>query len=203
MHHPLIPNSLQKLLEQIQKFPGVGSKTALRYCLSLLKNKERQMKDLERSLLHCREQISTCPECHFWKQGEKCSLCESPSRQSKVLCLVRDAADVLSIESGRPKHWTYHILGGLLSPIMGIGPQQLNISSLLKRLAKDQYNEIILALDANVEGEATSLFIKEIIQEHFPKITLSKASQGIPAGASVEYLDISTLESALEQRTPF
>lgn len=202
MSQHLLPKTLRAVLEEFAKLPGVGEKTALRYCVHLLKTDPKKLEHLSTALSSLSDSIKTCPACFFWTQDERCPLCENISRSKQKICVVRDSPDVLSLEKSRSHNWAYHVLQGLLSPLNGVGPKQIRLEALFERIEDNQVTELILAFDATVEGDATAFYIRDHCKEHFPDLVLSRTSQGIPAGASVEYLDASTLESALNFRVP-
>jgi len=197
----LIPSSLQVLVQELSKLPGVGERTALRYSVALLKAGPKRSDALMRALQSTTEQITHCETCFFWKQENSCPICEDLTRNNKKLCVVRDAPDVLAFEKYKSHSWKYHILQGLLSPLVGVGPSQLRISAMFERLESDEFDEVILAVDPTVEGDATSLFIRDHLKNKFPTLKVTRTALGLPAGSSVEYLDPSTLENALLHRT--
>lgn len=198
----IIPSSLEQLVTEFCKLPGVGEKTALRFAVGLLKGGAKRSSDLKRALEHVTLELGSCERCHFWTEKGLCSICSDPSRvNSRRICVVRDAPDVLALERFRAHPWRYHVLQGLLSPLGGVGPSQLKIETLVSRLQEEGTQEVIFALDATVEGDATALFIREQIRERSPQTLVTRTAHGLPSGASVEYLDPSTLESALQHRT--
>jgi recombination protein RecR len=158
-------------------------------------------KDLARALMEVGESVDSCPRCHFWTDSGHCPLCSNSQLHSETLCVVRDSPDVLALEKFRTHGWRYHVLQGLLSPLQGVGPQRLRLNTLFSRIKEDGVKELILALDATLEGDATALYIRDYLQEHFPEVKISRTALGLPAGSSVEYLDPSTLEQALMHRT--
>jgi len=197
----LLPSSLQNLVSELSKLPGVGERTAFRYAVNILKAGPRRAQDMQRVLSEVEAAISSCTKCHFWTDQNLCPICEDVQRSGQKLCVVRDAPDVLALEKFRRHSWRYHVLQGLLSPLGGVGPSQIRLDTLFARL--DGVDELILALDPTVEGDATSFFIRDRVREKFPQMKISRTALGLPAGSSVEYLDPSTLESALNHRTHF
>jgi len=197
----LIPKSLQSLVHELSRLPGVGERTALRYAISLIKAGPQRTAHLQAALSELDSHMGNCPSCGYWTEHAICSLCEDSERISTRLCVVRDCPDVLALEKFKKHPWNYHVLGGLLSPLAGIGPDRLNISSLLDRLQNEEIKELILAFDATVEGDATSFYLKDLLKKDRPDLVISRTALGLPAGSSVEYLDPSTLESALQHRT--
>ena len=197
----MLPKALRALVMELSKLPGVGERTALRYTLSLLRNsKGAQIDGLVHTLKEVQQAIGVCPTCFFWTEAGACSLCTDESRQSNRLCIVRDAPDVLALERFKKHNWKYHVLQGFLSPLSGIGPAQVRIEELLRRVAAHNYDELIMAFDATLEGDATALFIKQQFDERGLNVKVSRTALGLPAGSSVEYLDPSTLEHALAHR---
>lgn len=196
----LLPSSLKALVGEMSKLPGVGEKTALRYAVSLLRGGAGKIEALGRALHSVGREISFCPTCHFWADEGVCPLCQDPARSSQRLCVVRDAPDVIALERFKAHPWRYHVLQGLLSPLNGVGPAQIRLASLFKRIAEENTEELILAFDATVEGDATAHFIREHLKDN-PHTKLTRTAMGLPVGAAVEYLDASTLETALVHRT--
>lgn len=199
----LSPEALQILVAELGKLPGVGEKTAMRYAVSLLRGGSKRVNDLERALEEVRTQVGTCPCCHFWTQDDRCKLCDDRERDHHKICVVRDAPDVLALERQRKQPWKYHVLQGLLSPMAGVGPTKIRLDSLFSRIEGESIDEVILAIDATLEGDATAFFIRDHLSKHYPHVLLSRTALGIPAGSAVEYLDPSTLEHALSHRIRF
>jgi recombination protein RecR len=197
----LLPKSLQSLVLEFARLPGVGERTALRFAVSLLKGGPRRAEALVEGLQSLRTEVSHCPDCHFWTQDNSCPICNDPSRSPARLCVVRDGPDVLALEKFRSHPWRYHVLQGLLSPLGGVGPEQINLVTLFRRVQTENVQELILAFDATVEGDATAFYIRDHFKRHAPEVTLTRTALGLPAGSSVEYLDPSTLENALTHRT--
>lgn len=197
----LVPESLQHLVDELSRLPGVGERSALRYAISLLRGGTRRMEALSQALHELQLSVDHCPKCHFWQERSSCPLCSDASRSLDRLCVVRDCPDVLALEKSRRQEWSYHILQGLLSPLAGIGPNQIRLASLMERVQKDGVQEVILALDATLEGDATALWIRDLFKKEAPGVRVTRTALGLPAGSSVEYLDASTLESAILHRT--
>ena len=196
----MLPKALRSLVQELSKLPGVGERTALRYTLHLLRGRNSPIESLVQGLEEVKASIGTCPTCYFWTDCGKCTLCEDHSRISSKLCVVRDAPDVLALEKFKKHPWKYHVLQGFLSPLAGVGPKQIRLEELLVRAQKDSCQELILAFDATLEGDATSLYLKQQINNLKWDVKISRTALGLPAGASVEYLDPSTLEQALKHR---
>jgi len=196
----MLPKALRSLVQELSKLPGVGERTALRYTLHLLRGRNTPIESLVKSLEEVQESVGICPSCFFWTDMGRCSICEDSSRSSPRLCIVRDAPDVLALEKFKKHPWKYHVLQGFLSPLAGVGPKQIKLTELLERVQKENYQELILAFDATLEGDATALYLKQQIDERGISVKVSRTALGLPSGSSVEYLDPSTLEQALKHR---
>lgn len=194
-----------KLLEQavleVSRLPGIGKRTALRLVLHLLRQPETQTRQLSEALVSLREKILLCKNCHNISDTELCQICANPSRDSHTVCVVEDIRDVLAIENTGQFKGHYHVLGGKISPLDGIGPGQLNIRSLVDKVRLGQIDEIIFALSANIEGDTTNFYIYRQI-ESFP-IKMTTIARGIPVGDELEFTDEVTLGRSLMQRIPF
>jgi recombination protein RecR len=197
----LVPPSLERLVHELSRLPGVGDKSALRYSLSLFRGGDERIDSLKAALGELQERIGTCPECYFWTDANRCALCENQDRGPEKICVVRDSPDVLALEKFRTQSWRYHILQGFLSPLAGRGPSQIRLRELFKRIEATKCEEVILAFDATLEGDATAFYIRDQAKMLFPLLKITRMALGLPAGSSVEYLDPSTLESALSHRT--
>jgi len=199
----LLPSSLQALVAELSKLPGVGEKSALRYAVALLKSKQKRLLPLLQALESVGAELALCSNCHYWTENSQCPVCLDDDRNDGKLCVVRDSPDVLALEKFKRHPWKYHVLQGLLSPLAGVGPSQIRLDSLFNRVHEENFQEIILALDATVEGDATALFVRDQMKERAPGVRVTRTIMGLPAGSSVEYLDPSTLESALNHRMSF
>jgi recombination protein RecR len=161
------------------------------------------MEALEKALESASTEIGHCEICHFWTEEGHCPICSDTHRTSTRLCVVRDSPDVVAFEKFKAHPWKYHILQGLLSPLSGVGPSQIRLDSLFRRVALGEVKELIIAVDATVEGDATALFIRDQVRNRFPGVKVTRTALGLPAGSSVEFLDPSTLENALLHRTAY
>ncbi len=197
----LLPPSLERLVHELSRLPGVGEKSALRYALSLYRGGGERLENLVLSLQELKGRIGTCAECFFWTDNDHCALCEDQHRQAQKICVVRDSPDVLALEKFKVHSWKYHVLQGFLSPLGGRGPGQIRLRELFQRIEKEKCEELILAFDATIEGDATAFYIRDQLKENHSSVRLTRMALGLPAGSSVEYLDPSTLESALSHRT--
>lgn len=199
-------NFPSKLIEEavieISKLPGIGKKSALRLALHLLKREETQTQSLADSLIAMRTKTTFCRKCHNISDAELCLICTSPRRDVSVLCIVEDTRDVLAIENTAQYRGLYHILGGIISPLAGIGPNDLNIESLIKRVEQDpDIQEIILALSPTMEGDTTAFYLQKKLKSFNKKI--STIARGIPIGGDLEYTDEVTLGRSILSRVAY
>ena len=196
-------NFSSKLIEeavgQISKLPGIGKKSALRLVLHLLKEDPESTQNLTSSLLKLRANIKYCSNCHNISDNQLCSICTNPNRDSSVICIVEEIPDVMAIENTNHYQGLYHVLGGVISPIDGIGPSELNIESLLERIKKnDSTKEIILALSATMQGDTTAFYLSKKINKE--QIKISTIARGIAIGGELEYTDEVTLGRSIATR---
>ncbi|MBC7391317.1 MAG: recombination protein RecR [Opitutaceae bacterium] len=192
---------VENAVNEIAKLPSIGKKTALRLVLHLLKENELNTELLADALVNLRRNIRYCKECHSISDQEVCSVCKSHHRERELICVVEDTKDVLAIENTNHYRGLYHVLGGILSPIHGIGPDQLNIESLLSRLSLGEVKEIILALPSTMDGETTSFYLAKKIKESGVKI--SSIARGIPLGSDLEYMDEMTIGRSIVRRIAY
>jgi recombination protein RecR len=198
----LLPPALENLIEALGALPGVGSRTAERYAYYLLKREPAKASQLASALENLHSGIKYCPKTFalIAADTEVSPLYTDPRRDKKVVAVVAEPLDIVSLEKTNAFHGTYHVLGGLVSPIDGIGPEQLHIAELLKRIAEDKVEEIILATNASVEGESTALYIQQQINEKGLDVKITRLARGLPIGVDLEYADQITLSRALEGR---
>lgn len=192
------PSTILNLIECLKKLPGIGEKTAERLALSILDFDSETIELFSKSLKDLKTKIRRCEKCNNLSETELCEICKDNSRNKNLLCVVEEPKNVILFEKLNIFDGYYHVLDGLISPIDGINPEDINLSSLISRVKKDKIKEIILALKPSVEGETTSLYISKILEETNVKIT--KIAYGIPIGAEIDYVDSLTLEMALENR---
>lgn len=192
------PNTILNLIECFKKLPGIGEKTAERLALSILETDEETINLFSNSLKDSKTKIKRCERCNNLSENQLCEVCKDKTRNRQVLCVVEEPKNVILFEKLNIFDGYYHVLDGLISPIDGINPEDINLTSLIDRVKKDQVKEIILALKPSVEGETTSLYISKILENTDVKI--SKIAHGIPLGAEIDYVDSLTLEMALENR---
>ena len=192
---------LERAVEEISQLPGIGKRTALRLALHLLRQPASQTERLTLALDELRSKIKYCSECHNISDAETCDICNNPRRERTTVCVVEDIRDVMAIESTGQYRGMYHVLGGKISPMEGVGPQDLSIGSLLEKAKTGRYSEIIFALSATMEGDTTNFYIYKQLQGL--SIKLSTIARGIPIGDELEYADEVTLGRSILQRVPF
>jgi recombination protein RecR len=199
-------NYPSKLIEEavieISKLPGIGKKSALRLALHLLKSDNSQTRDLTQALTNLREKTTYCQQCHNISDQEICNICNSHRRDKSIIAVVQDTRDVLAIENTSQYNGLYHVLGGIISPMMGIGPNDLNIDSLILRIQQNaEVKEVILALSPTMEGDTTAFYLQKRLKEFDLKI--STIARGIPIGGDLEYTDEITLGRSILSRIDF
>ncbi|WP_424094310.1 recombination mediator RecR [Moorena producens] len=188
---------LGRLIEELQRLPGVGPKTAQRLALHILKRPAPEVKALAQALMEAKQQVGFCRVCFHLSAEPVCQICRNSNRDEKTICVVADSRDVIAIEKTREYRGKYHVLGGVISPMDGIGPEQLHIQQLVQRVSQKTIQEVILAINPSVEGETTTLYIGQLIRP-FTKVT--RIAFGLPMGGDLEYADEVTLARALEGR---
>jgi recombination protein RecR len=188
---------LARLIEQLQRLPGVGPKTAQRLALHILKRSEAEVQSLASSLVEAKKQVGLCQVCFHLSAEPICEICRNVNRDNYTVCVVADSRDVIAIEKTREYQGKYHVLGGVISPMDGIGPEQLNITPLVQRVDRNKIKEVILAISPSVEGETTTLYVGQLLRP-FTKVT--RIAFGLPMGGDLEYADEVTLARALEGR---
>tara|TARA_B100000945_G_scaffold285512_1_gene255848 strand:- start:716 stop:1318 length:603 start_codon:yes stop_codon:yes gene_type:complete len=193
-----IPAALERLIEEFSRFPGVGRKTAQRLALNILRYKTEEIHNLTEALTQVKEKISFCSICSGFTDIDPCAICANSGRDQKQLCVVEQPNNIFPIENSGAYKGIYHVLMGAISPLDGIGPQQLNLPKLRSRVNENQINELIIATNPTVKGEATALFLQ---QEFSGKIlNITRLACGIPAGGDLEYVDDITLMEAFSGR---
>lgn len=188
-------------VDALSGFPGIGKRTALRLVMYLLKRPEMEVARLAESLIKLKTDLFLCKSCGNVSDEEVCSICANPARNNGVVCIVEDFSDLMAIESTNQFGGRYHVLGGLISPMEGIGPEDLNIASLPNRISNDEIKEVLLALSATVEGDTTMFYIAKKIKEYGVKVTC--IARGISVGGEIEYADEITLGRSILQRTEY
>lgn len=192
---------LEGAVTELSKLPGIGRKTALRLALHILRRDEAEGVTLGEAIINLRRNIRYCRVCHNISETEVCNICGDPRRDATTVCVVENVKDVMSFENTRQYSGLYHVLGGLISPMDGIGPEQLEIDSLVERVAKGNVKEVILALSATMEGETTGFYLYRKLAAHDVKIT--QLARGVSVGNEIEYTDELTLGRSLLNRTLF
>ncbi len=189
---------LARLVEAFERLPGIGHKTAQRLAFHILNAPKEEAENFAEALVEAKEKIHYCSVCQNLTDDEVCEICTSSKRDRKVICVVESVRDLLAMERTKEYHGMYHVLHGALSPLDGIGPDDLKIRELLVRLSKEPVEELIMATNSNVEGEATAMYLCKLVQPFNIKVT--KIAHGIPVGGDLEYADEMTLAMALEGR---
>lgn len=196
------PKLLEDLIQAFQGYPGVGRKTAERYALHTIHRlEEGKVEQFATALVQAKQGIHPCSICGHLTDVDPCSICTDPRRDKSTILVLETAKDVFSIEKAGQYKGHYHVLNGILSPLNGIGPEDLNLASLVKRVSDDQIKEVILATSATQEGEATAMYLRRILQA--AELTVSRIAYGVPVGANLEYADEVTLAKAIENRRVF
>lgn len=192
---------LETAVTELSRLPGIGRKTALRLALHLLRREERDVNALGEALIRLRRDICYCRHCHNISESDTCVICASPMRDHRTVCVVENVKDVMSIENTGQYHGVYHVLGGLISPIDGIGPDSLEIASLVDRVSAGDIDEVILALSSTMEGDTTNFYIFRRLANY--DIKLTQLARGMSVGNEIEYTDEVTLGRSLLNRVPF
>ncbi|MBC1969943.1 recombination mediator RecR [Listeria marthii] len=195
MHYP---EPITKLIDSFMKLPGIGPKSATRLAFYVLDMKEDDVLDFAKALVDAKRNLSFCSVCGHITDKDPCYICADTSRDRSVICVVQESKDVIAMEKMRDFHGLYHVLHGTISPMDGIGPEDINIPDLLKRLQDDTIEEVILATNPNVEGEATAMYISRLLKPSGIKVT--RIAHGLPVGGDLEYADEVTLSKAMEGR---
>ncbi len=193
--------SFARLESELGKLPGIGRKTAARLAFHLLRTSQQDVEALAESLLEMRRKVGFCQRCFHIAETELCQICSSPVREKQRLCVVQEPQDLLAIERSHSYSGQYHVLHGALSPLDGIGPDDLKISQLLQRLEQESIEEIILATNFTVEGEATALYLARLCKDK--GVSVTRLAHGIPSGSDLEYVDAGTVQQAVAGRREF
>jgi recombination protein RecR len=190
---------LNDAVEQMSSLPGIGQRSALRLVLHLLDQSEKEVNDFTKAFINLKEHLNFCDKCYHITEQKTCEICRNPSRSDELICVVQDVRDLLAIESTQQFYGKYHVLGGVISPMDGIGPNDIKVNELKERIINEKTTEIILALPATMEGDTTNFYIYRKLQEVKVKITL--ISRGIGVGNQLEYIDELTLGKSLLDRS--
>ena len=193
---------LEKTVQEFAKLPGIGRKTALRLVLHLLRQEEEEVSQLADAISRMRKEVRRCKVCHNISDSELCPICSNPRRDGSTICVVENIQDVMAVENTQQFHGLYHVLGGVISPMDGIGPSDLEIESLVERVSKGEVKEVILALSSTMEGDTTNFYIfRKLAPYHDVKISI--IARGISVGDELEYTDEVTLGRSILNRTVF
>lgn len=189
---------IQDLIDELARLPGIGPKSAQRLAFHLIKAQPEEAKRLAEAILRARERIGSCVECGNVAEGERCRICRDPGRDPTVLCVVEEPKDAATIEKAGVIKGRYHVLGGAISPLDGIGPEDLRVQELLDRVERDHVTEVIIATNPNLEGNATAMYVAALLKPLGVRVT--RLASGLPVGGDLEYADEVTLSQALEGR---
>lgn len=192
------PKALQNLIDKLSYLPGVGPKTAERYAFYLLNKNEDQLNDIAQTISHLKQNIKVCQECLAIAESSPCPICLDDNREKDIICIVENIQDLIAIEQTKQYNGKYFILGGLINMIDKVGPENLNIPALSKKIKNDQITEMVIALNFTLEGETTALYLQKLFKD---KIKITRLAKGLPAGSDLEYADASTLKNALKYRS--
>ena len=191
---------LEAAVKEFAKLPGIGKKTALRLVLHLLKQEKEDVQLFSETIERMRNEIKFCSNCFNIADGELCSICLHPGRKKEVICVVENIRDVIAIESTEQYHGSYHVLGGVISPLDGIGPDQLTIESLVSRVQREGTNEIVFALSPTIQGDTTIYYVRKKLNR--PELKFTTIARGISFGGELEYADEMTLAKSIRNRLP-
>ena len=200
---PYLPAPLARLVDEFSKLPGIGTKTAQRLAFHLIRTPEARARDLADAIIGVKERIAACSRCFNIAESDPCDICADPRRDPSKICVVEEALDVLALERASAYRGGYHVLHGAISPMNGVGPDDLRIAPLLARVKSEPIEEIILATNPNVEGDATAMYIHGLIAPLQTGIAITRPARGLPMGGDLEYADRSTLGRAIEGRQIF
>ncbi|MGN6753436.1 MAG: recombination mediator RecR [Intrasporangium sp.] len=192
--------AVQDLIDELGRLPGVGPKSAQRIAFHLLQADPEDVTRLVTALTEVKAKVRFCEECGNVAQGERCRICADPRRDRSAICVVEEPKDVVAIERTREFRGTYHVLGGAISPIDGVGPDDLRVRELMQRLAGGEVKEVIIATDPNLEGEATATYLSRLLRTTAPDVAVTRLASGLPVGGDLEYADEVTLGRAFEGR---
>ncbi|MFC4737743.1 recombination mediator RecR [Bacillus daqingensis] len=192
------PQPISKLMDGFMRLPGIGPKTAARLAFHVLDMKEDDVLDFARALVAVKRELTYCSVCHHITDTDPCRICEDHSRDRSIICVVEESRDVIAMEKMREYGGMYHVLHGAISPVEGIGPEDIYIPDLLKRLQNEEVQELIVATNPNIEGEATAMYISRLVKPTGMRVT--RIAHGLPVGGDLEYADEVTLSKAIEGR---
>jgi recombination protein RecR len=197
-----LPSSLSRLINELSKLPGIGPKTAQRLAFYLLKKDGIELNNLSQAVSEVKEGITFCARCHNMAETDPCSTCSDPARDQALICVVEEPMDALALDRTNQFRGVFHILGGVLNPMEGIGPDQLNFNSLKQRIGDQGVTEVIIATNPSLEGETTAMHLSRMLKE-FPGVNVTRIARGLPMGGDLEYADEITLSRALDGRQQY
>lgn len=197
----IYPVTVSKLIEEFEKLPGIGNKTAQRLAFYVLQASRDRAEALSKAIIEAKDKVKYCTTCYNLTDSDKCSVCSSLKRDRTTICVVEAPRDVAAIERIRDFNGLYHVLHGVISPMLGIGPDDIKLKELIKRISEEDIKEVIIATNPNVEGEATAVYISKLLKPF--NIKVSRIAHGIPIGGDLEYADEVTLSKALEGRREY
>jgi len=192
------PPSVRNLINNLSRLPGIGEKTAERLAMHIIRASRKEIEALSQSILEIKDRVRLCRRCFALSDGEVCDICRNPARNEALLCVVEQPADMVAIERSGAFSGHYHILQGVLSPMNGVGPNDIRIQELIVRIQQENINEVVLATGTNVEGEATAAYLAQRLEKFSVKIT--RIASGVPMGGDLQYVDQVTLQRAMETR---
>jgi recombination protein RecR len=192
------PQTFENLINGLKKLPGVGSKSAERMAYQILNMDDEDITKLATSLLDSKEKLTRCKKCGCMSEGDECEICKDSTRDTKTLCVVQSTKDVYALEKVKNYNGVYHVLNGVISPSLGVTPNDLNLNKLVDRIINDEIKEVILATNPNIEGETTALYIAKLLENKNVEVT--RLAYGLPVGASLDYADEYTLIKSLQGR---
>ncbi len=198
----MYPESLQRLIRLLSMFPGIGEKSATRLAMYLVKDNKELAKDLAVALLEVKEKVRLCKICFNISEKEICDICSDENRKSHIVCVVETPADQAAIEEAKIFDGKYHILHGVISPLNGIGPEDIKIEELVNRVEKEDIKEVMIATNPTTQGEATAIYIAKLLKKKKPELIITRIASGIPFGGDLKYADKMTIEKAISNRSP-
>ena len=195
------PASIMDLIKSIAKLPGIGEKTAERLAMHILRSPRKEVEQLAKCIVDAKEKVRLCKQCFGLSDAEVCNICADPTRDASLICIVEQPADMVAMEKSGAFIGRYHILSGVLSPMNGVGPEDIRVSELIAKMGSGQIKEVVLATSTTVEGEATASYIAERLGKYSVKVT--RIAAGVPIGGDLKYVDQVTLKKAMETRHVF
>ncbi len=196
----IYPPSLERLIQQFTRLPGIGQKSATRVALYVLRSNKELAESLAKSLMEVKEKIKFCSVCYNLTDDDTCPICRNPGRADGTICVVEGSGDQLALEESGTFSGRYHVLQGVLSPLDGIGPEDLKIAELIKRVDSEEIREIIIATNPTTEGETTASFLIKLLSEKYSDLKITRIALGVPMGGDLKYTDRMTLEHAMKSR---